>query len=182
MNLPDDNPLLDELRGNAALMARIEGIRDLFQLDGDDHPEQWERVWLDDEREEIWAETRIRRNVMAERLISQAKIRSGGAFEPGDLVMLRDINVAKNKGMKLDYRWTGPFMIHVRTKGDSYVLRHMHDDSHLLYGHHHRDDLKLWTARPPELQYGPKDWFEPELPHNMRQYRKGLVTTLKGKV
>ncbi|KAI5793290.1 hypothetical protein EDC01DRAFT_630277 [Geopyxis carbonaria] len=188
MNLPHDNPLISELSGNAVLLSQIKDIRLLFQEDDEENPEKWERIWLEDEREEVRADTRNRRAAVAERLEQESgqKLRSAGQFEPGDMVMLRDLNVAKQKGMKFDYRWTGPFMVHARTRGGSYVLRHIHDqETRLLYAHHHCDDLKLWSVRPLHLRYPTGADYpatQVELPTNMRQYRKGLISSLKGKV
>ncbi|KAI5791122.1 hypothetical protein EDC01DRAFT_630597 [Geopyxis carbonaria] len=165
-------------------MAQLDGIRGLFRDDGEVDDGMWQRTWLEDEREEIRSEARERRRIAAERIERESAKRlvAAGRFEPGDLVMLRDLNVAREKGMKFNYRWTGPFLVHTRTKGDTYVLRHLHEPERLLYGHHHRDDLKLWTSRPEHLRYAHQDWFEPELPTNMRQYRRGLVAKLKGMV
>ncbi|KAI5804514.1 hypothetical protein EDC01DRAFT_627365 [Geopyxis carbonaria] len=143
-------------------------------------------MWLEDEREEVRAKARERRQAAAERMIadSEKKLTRKGDLQPGDLVMLRDLNVAKEKGMKTSYRWTGPFVLHARTRGGSYVLKHLHDrEDKVLYGHHHRDDIKLWTARPENLQVeGHTRWDLLELPATMRQYRRSWVPGLKGKV
>ncbi|KAI5803006.1 hypothetical protein EDC01DRAFT_627817 [Geopyxis carbonaria] len=184
MNLPHDNPILDELSGNAALLTQVEEIRKLFLEDA--NPEAWETTWLEDEREKVRDEARERRQVMADRISGRSRqgLRLPGPFKAGDLVMLRDLNVAKDKGMKFAYRWTGPFVVHKRTEsGVSYVLKHIHDtEDRMLYGHHHRDDLKLWSARPSHLSPPEHIRLKVELPRGMRQYRRRMVAALKGKV
>ena len=98
--------------------------------------------------------------------------------------MLRDTAVAKEKGLRFCYRWTGPYLIRSVTQGGmSFDLQHPHPhEDKALYGTHHRDDVRLWTVRPEHLRYPPGAPIEPEFPTNLRQCRKGLVPHLAGKL
>jgi hypothetical protein len=47
--------------------------------------------------------------------------------------MLRDTAVAKEKGLKFYYRWTGPYLVRSATQGDmSFVVQHPHEDKALF--------------------------------------------------
>jgi hypothetical protein len=181
LNLPGDNPLLSEIRGNAALLIQLEGIQATLRSTEQGPVE--EVLWAEAEREEVREEARQRRRVYAERMVVQTSknLVKPGPIQPGDLVMLRDTAVAKEKGLKFFYRWTGPYLVRATTRGGmSCVLQHPHEDR-ALYGTHHRDDVRLWTVRPERLRYPPGAPVQPEFPTNLRQYRKGLLPHLVGK-
>jgi len=96
--------------------------------------------------------------------------------------MLRDTAVAKEKGLKFYYRSTGPYLVRsVTQRGMSFVLQHPHEDK-ALYGTHHQDDVRLWIVRPEHLRYPSGELIPPEFPTNIRQYRKGIVPHLTGKL
>jgi hypothetical protein len=142
-----------------------------------------EVLWAEAERDEVREEARQRRRAYAERVVARTSknLVKPGPIRPGDLVMLRDTAVAKEKGLKFYYRWTGPYLVRSATReGMSFVLQHPHEDK-ALYGTHHRDDVRLWTVRPEHLCYPPGAPTQPEFPTNLRQYRKGLLPHLAGK-
>ena len=118
-----------------------------------------EVLWAEAEREEVREEAWQRRQVYAERVVAQtsSNLVKPGPIRAGDLVMLRDTAVAKEKGIKFYYRWMGPYLVRSVTQGGvSFVLQHPHEDK-ALYGTHHRDDVLLWTVPPEHLRIG-KDW------------------------
>ena len=181
LNLPGDNPLLSEIHGNAALLIQLDGIRATLQSTEQGPVE--EVLWAEAEREEVREEARQRRWAYAERVVAwtSRNLVKPGPLQPGDLVMLRDSAVAKEKGLKFFYRWTGPYHVRSVTQGGmSCLLQHPHEDK-ALYGTHHRDDVRLWTVRPAHLRYPPGAPIQPEFPTNLRQYRKGLLPHLAGK-
>ena len=182
LNLPGDNPLLSEIHGNAALLVQLDGICATLQSTEQGPVE--EVLWAEAEREEVREEARQCQQVYAERMVAQTSknLVKPGPIRAADLVMLRDTAVAKEKGLKFYYRWTGPYLVRLVTQGGmSLVLQHPHEDK-ALYGTHHRDDVRLWTVRPEHLRYPSGAPIQPEFPTNLRQYRKGLVPHLTGKL
>jgi len=82
-------------------------------------------------REKVREEARQRRQVYAERMVPQSSrnLVKPGPIGSGDLVMLQGTAVAKEKGLKFYYRWTGPYLVHSVSRGGmSFVLRHPHHD------------------------------------------------------
>jgi hypothetical protein len=177
----DNNPLLSGIRGKAALLVQLDGVRatllstELGLVD--------EVLWAEAEGDVVREEARQRRRAYAERVVAQTSknLVKPGPIQPGHLVMLQDTVVAKEKGLKFYYRWTGPYLVRSATQGGmAFVLQHPHEDK-ALYGTHHRDDVRLWTVRPEHLRYPPGAPIQPEFPTNLRQYRKGLLPHLVGK-
>ena len=169
LNLPGDNPLLSEIHGNAALLIRLDGIRATLQSTEQGPVE--EVLWAEAEREEVREEARQCWQVYAERMVVQTSrnLVKPGPIRPGDLVMLRDTAVAKEKGLKFYYQWTGPYLVRSVTREEmSFVLQHPDEDK-ALYGTHHRDDVRLWTVRPEHLRYPSGAPIQPEFPMNIRQ-------------
>jgi hypothetical protein len=57
--------------------------------------------------------------------------------------MLWDTAVAKEKGLKFFYRWTGPYLVRSAIQGGiSFVLQQPYEDE-ALYGTHHQDAVRL---------------------------------------
>jgi len=176
---PGDDKRAREVRGhaNVALFAQLYGICA-------EYGPVKEVLWAEAEREVVREEARQRRQVYAERMVAQTSrnLVKPGPIRAGDLVMLRDTAVAKEKGLKFYYRWTGPYLVRSVTQGGmSFVLQHPHKDK-ALYGTHHRDDVGLSPVRPEHLRYPPGAPIQPELLTNLRQYRKGLVPHRAGKL
>jgi len=176
---PGDDKRAREVQGHgsAALFAQLHDIR------AKQEPVK-EMLWTEAEREEVREEARQRRQVYAERMVAQTSrnLVKPGPIRAGDLVMLRDTAVAKEKGLRFYYRWTGPYLVRSVTQGGmSFVLQHPHQDK-ALYGTHHRDDIRLWTVRPEHLRYPHGAPIQPEFPTNLCQYRKGLVPHWAGKI
>jgi hypothetical protein len=127
-------------------------------------------LWAEAERDEVWEEARQHRRAYAERVVARTSknVVKPGLIRPGDLVMLRDTAVAKGKGPKFYYPWTGPYLVRSATRGGmSFFLQHPHKDK-ALYGTHHRDDVRLWTERPEHLRYAPGTPTQPEFATNVR--------------
>jgi len=119
---PGDDKRAGEVRGhgNAALFAQLHGICV-------EHGPVEEVLWAEAEREEVREEGRQRRQVYAERMVAQTSRNLGktGPIRAGDLVMLRDTAVAKEKGLKFYYWWTGSYLVRSVTQGGmSFVLQH----------------------------------------------------------
>ena len=69
--------------------------------------------------------------------------------EPGDLVLLRDIQLAKHHGRKLDPRWTTPrIVVSVSASGVSCNVRQLHDPP-TITKRYHLDDLVVYVPRNP---------------------------------
>ena len=176
---PGDDKRAGEVRGhgNVALFAQLHVIRA-------EQGRVKEVLWAEAEREEVREEARQRRQVYAEWMVAQTSrnLVKPGLIRAGDLVMLWDTAVAKEKGLKLYYRWTGPYLVRSVTQGGmSFVLQHPHEDK-APYGTHHQDDVRLWTVHSEHLRYPSGVPIQPEFPTNLRQYRKGLIPHLAGKL
>jgi hypothetical protein len=142
-----------------------------------------EVLWAKAERDEVREEARQCWRVYAEWVVARTSkhLFKSGLIRLGDMVMLQDTAVAKEKGLKFYYRWTGPYLVRSATlEGMSFVLQHPYEDK-ALYRTHHRDDVRLWTVRPEHLQYPPGAPSQPDFPTNLRQYRKGLLPLFAGK-
>src|SRR5437588_9709936 len=67
--------------------------------------------------------------------------------KPGDLVLIRDFQVAKDKGRKLDARWSTPRILEkVSHSGVSAHLRQLHDPPGITKRYHF-DDVLLYVPR-----------------------------------
>ena len=93
----------------------------------------------------------------AKRVKEQAGIERGRASKagkrrqpkPGDLVLLRDIQLAKHRGRKLDPRWTtSRIVVSVSASGVSCNVRQIHDPP-TITKRYHLDDLVVFVPRDP---------------------------------
>ena len=70
---------------------------------------------------------------------------------PGDLVLLRDIQQAKDHGRKLDPRWTTPrIVVSISTSGVSCNVRQLHDPP-TITKRYHLDDLVVYVPHDPTM-------------------------------
>jgi hypothetical protein len=163
------------------LLVQLDGVRATLQSTELGPVEQV--LWAEMERDEVRKEAQQRRHVYAERVVARTSknLAKPGLIRPGDLVMLRDTVVAKEKGLRFYYRWTGPYLVQSATQGGmSFVLQHPHEDK-ALCGIYYWDDVQLWTVRLEHLRYPPGTPTQPEFPTNLHQYWKGLLPHLARK-
>ena len=77
--------------------------------------------------------------------------------KPGDLVLLRDIQLAKHHGRKLDPRWTTPrIVVSISVSGVSCNVRQLHDPP-TITKRYHLDDLVVYVPRDPSTAFPTAD-------------------------